>query len=49
VILHYVTQGPKRTHPQPPIKQILGGPGGNGREAPVLRDKTDVPQYRKET
>jgi formate dehydrogenase beta subunit len=48
VVLHYVTQGPKRTHPQPPIKQIQGGPDDNGREAPVLRDKADVTQHRKE-
>ena len=47
VVLHYVTQGPKRPHPQPPIKQIQGG-NGNGREAPALREKTDIPQYRKE-
>jgi formate dehydrogenase iron-sulfur subunit len=48
VVLHYVTQGPKRPHPQPPIKQIQGGSGGNGRETPALREKTDIPQYRKE-
>ena len=27
VILHYVTEGPRRTQPQPPIKEIDGGEG----------------------